>query len=84
MGNTQCVCKEKEPKESFDLELLWVSLHFAYSCSLEDFWRSSRVQPWSKSPSELWATSPMGLSVCGDCSGRGAGGAASVTAWTSS
>lgn len=81
MGNTQCVCKEKEPKESFDLELLWVFLYLACSCSLEDFWRSSRIQPCWKPPSDLQATSPVGLSVCGERSGRGAGTAVSLTAW---
>lgn len=84
MGNTQCVCKEKKPKESFDLKLLWVSLYLACSCSLEDFWRSSRIQPWWKPPSDFQATSPVGLSVCGERSGSGAGTAVSLTAWTGS
>lgn len=79
MGNTQCVCKEKEPEESFDLKLLWVSLYLACSCSLEDFWRSSRIQPWRKPPSDFQATSPVRLSVCGESSGRGAGTAVSLT-----
>lgn len=75
--------KKKNP-ESFDLKLLWVSLYLAYSCSLEDFWRSSRIQSWWKPPSDFQATSPVGLNVCGDSSGCGAGTAVSLTAWTSS
>lgn len=81
IGNTPCVCEEKEHKESFDLKLVWVSSLF---CLLTDFWRSSRIQPWGKPPSDLWATSPVGLSVCGENSGHEVGSAVYLTAWTSS
>lgn len=73
MGNTQSVCKEKEPKESFDLRFLWVSLYFACSALLGGFLEEFQYSALVKATLRSTGPIPSGMSLCGESSGHWAG-----------